>query len=448
MSSYKSNLQNFDYKQGLIYFPPNKGHVLNTLFLLMASEKTGIFGALGSVLGYIGAEIATEKILSGLLWPQRAYFNITWRSIPILALSPMGGPLHSVVLKSLDVIFKHKLFYGEKIGHMLGTAFYEDQKWEFTVRSKNGITSQPESSRNCLWVRTLRQIPIPDLQDKQPSGDTEKCTGKTQSVRAKVSVIHLTISKATNEDKGKKDIPFIQEDTGIPEWRVFAAITISESSAIIIAICLASVLRSLWAVWWLSPLFLRLFSACFTLKREKLITLDDDSLEQPCSQFEIQCPQSEGNFMLISGPENVVRQFFTHYGHPERHRIREIVQLIIVIIFGCLFPAGLFCSLIWMPLEIQYVWLCHQVFVCFLMLVVRYSHAGTYTSTEARIARHFSNADTRETNNNNGKEPMILFGHSRNGSETVKVGFAATYHFRYRDAKKCMEDLLKRELER
>lgn len=440
-----TNLQVFDKSQKAITLPlGTQASQSDHFFSSMSSDTTGVFGALGAVLGYIGAEVATKQVFFGLLWPQRAYADITWRMAPTLALLPMGGPLHSVALKTLDVMFKHKLFQGDRIGHMLGTAFFLDQKWEFVVWDKTGLKSKPESSRNCLWVRALSRIPIPDLLlQKGSTNDGEKAIENPRRIRAKMSVNHLTITKATDTDKQDASIPFIQEHTTACSIKVIASIFITEISAILVAIGLASILRSLWAVWWLAPLFLRLLSAIFSPRRDKLQSLSESSSNEENVHFEVQIPQPEGNFMLISGPESVARQFFTHYGHPERHRAYEIIQLTIIVIFGSLFPMGLFLSVLWMPIEIQYVWLSHQVFVGLLMLVVRYSHASTYTSTEAIIARQLAKGHST-TPTNASKETMILFGHDRSGSETVKVSFTATYHQRYMHARESMKYFLQK----
>ena len=60
-------------------------------------------------------------------------------------------------------------------------------------------------------------------------------------------------------------------------------------------------------------------------------------------------------FLVVEGKESVVLQFFRHYGHPIRNRARELIQISIVVAFGLVFPIGLMCSLIWMPVVLQYV---------------------------------------------------------------------------------------------
>ena len=46
-----------------------------------------------------------------------------------------------------------------------------------------------------------------------------------------------------------------------------------------------------------------------------------------------------------------------NYGHRIRSRGREIIQIFVVVAFGLVFPVGLMCSIIWMSVDLQYVWL-------------------------------------------------------------------------------------------
>ncbi|PON27076.1 hypothetical protein TGAM01_v204025 [Trichoderma gamsii] len=413
----------------------------------MANPDTGVFGAIGAVLGYVGAEVATGQIFERLLWPQRSYANVTLKSIPIMAiLMPMGGPLHIIALKTLDVMSSHGLFKGARVGHMLGTAFYPDQDWTYTSWTSNGQKIKTESVRNCLWVRALSYIPIPKL-----GCDTQQATDQTHGkpvlrsdqVRAKVAVSHLTLTRATKQDTESK-IPFVDADVGRPAFQVFLAIFITESSAILTAVGVAVYFKSLWALWWLTPLLLRLVSAVFSVDRKPLEPLDLTSPNEDFCDYEIHCPQSEGNFMLLTGPKSVVQQFFVHYGHPVRNRFREAVQLAMVALFGLLFLFGLFFSVIWMPIAVQKVWVCYHFYSGFAMIVMRYTSNGT--STEAIIAKHFRKQEKNVvTVDSEKKETAILFGHSRDGNETIKVSFVPTYRNRFLEGQACMDKLLRRK---
>lgn len=181
-------------------------------------------------------------------------------------------------------------------------------------------------------------------------------------------------------------------------------------------------LESPWAVIWLSPLLLRFISAFFALDREPLIPLTSSSAaNDPHCDFEIHCPQSEGRFALFSGPPTVVLQFARPYGHPKRNRFREIVQLTVITLFACLFPFELLCSMIWMPVMVQNVWLCYQLHVVLAMHYIRYSRFGTGPTTEVVIARKLEKEMSGSGKTGGRTEQVILFGYTRQGPGTVKV---------------------------
>lgn len=84
-----------------------------------------LFGAFGSVLGYIGVDAATARSFEHLLWPQDFLYGFSINAAPKLALlHPMRGPLHKAALKTEDTIFNHGLLKGSDKGHMLGTFFF------------------------------------------------------------------------------------------------------------------------------------------------------------------------------------------------------------------------------------------------------------------------------------------------------------------------------------
>jgi hypothetical protein len=87
-------------------------------------------------------------------------------------------------------------------------------------------------------------------------------------------------------------------------------------------------------------------------------------------------PAVKLKFILCSGPRSIVDQFFAHYRHPERDRLRELVQLSTVVSFGAVFPIGLFCSVIWMPPGVSYTWLSYQFYIVLALLVMRYYDYG------------------------------------------------------------------------
>ena len=414
------------------------------------SQYAQVFGAFGAVLGYIGAEAATAVTFERLLWPQRTFSNFQWRSVPTMALfMPMGGPMHKVALSVLDRMFSHGLFKGPHQGHMLGTSFFPEQGWTYTMHGDCGEhKAHTEPLRNCIWARAISQIPMLAAQSPGASespGQMEKgAPASPQVLRARVAVSHLTFSRATPADKAS-GLPFVWEDTKTPSPRVFLAILTSELTGFAVALGVFCVFRSPWALLWLLPLFVRLISACCTLHREQLIsTISSAAAADPSANFEVHCPRSEGNFMLLSGPPALVLQFFRHYGHPRRDRVREVVQFICVIVLGCQFPIELLCSMIWMPPKIQYVWLTYYLYVVITMHITRYCYIGHSATTEAKIAQAFAGQVRGGIVPASAREGSILFGHQRDGSQTLRVDLSVTYHDRNQDGKNRMEELLER----
>ncbi|KAI9735821.1 MAG: hypothetical protein M1834_001286 [Cirrosporium novae-zelandiae] len=77
-----------------------------------------VLSALGTLIGYIGIEIA-----------------------------PHG---------TLDKFFGDDLFKGDKLEHMLGTACFHDTKIKYTVHEGDEF----QEVRNGLWVRTINGMPM------------------------------------------------------------------------------------------------------------------------------------------------------------------------------------------------------------------------------------------------------------------------------------------------
>lgn len=172
--------------------------------------------------------------------------------------------------------------------------------------------------------------------------------------------------------------------------------------------------------------------------------LDSETASDPPCDLEAHCPQSDGNVLLLSGPPTIVLQFVRHYGHPKRDRFREIVQLLIIVIFASLFPLELVVMSIWMPVQLQNVWLCYQLHVVTAMLVARYTRLGTGSDTSSALARVLA-IDGCMCLSDHKSEHSVLFGHTRNGPETMKVDLQVTYHGRYKAGKEALEELLDRQ---
>ncbi|KAJ9653652.1 hypothetical protein H2198_007203 [Neophaeococcomyces mojaviensis] len=405
--------------------------------------ESNVFGGFGAVLGYIGAEAATPAVFERLLWPQRFLSGFDIASAPWLAiLMPMGGPLHKAALQCLDTAFTYGLFKGPQQGHMLGTSFFSQKSWTYTMHANDGaIESHTEPVRNSLWTGALSQMAIPVLETsplRNSDASAEKRMTPVAPFRAKVAVSHLTLTSATLPERQSK-MPLVSEAVDTPSLRIILGLFTTEATAICLSIALALSRRTLWSLFFLAPLFLRLLSALFSVHREPLVPHDSTVIkDERWQDFEIHCPSSEGSFMLITGPPSVVLQFFRHYGHPVRNRFRELLQLCIVVMYGCYFPIGLLCSVCWMPIDIQYAWLSYQIYVVLSMHLIRYTHSGSWASTQARIVQAFT------TTSNGNDERSILFGQNREDAGLVKATLKIMYKNRYGEGKECMEQLLSR----
>lgn len=408
------------------------------------ADQTNIFGGFAAVLGYIGAEAATVEWFERLLWPQRFFSGFRAASVPSIALLlPMGGPLHKAALDTLDRAYNHGLFRGAHRGHMLGTPFFHALDWTYTMHGDVEHETHTEPLRNCLWARALALIPTVEQAVSAGPGDEEKGRRK-QILRAQVAVNHLTLSAPKPQDI--HTLPFVSEPADTPTLRVFAGIITAEVTGILFAVVQAIAYRTTWCILFLLPLLLRLFSASLALRREKLVSVSSAAVAtDPPLDFEVHCPQSDGSFMLLTGPPALVLQFVRHFGHPVRSRWRELAQLGTVTTFGALFPIGLLCSMVWMPLRVQCVWLSYQMYLVVAMHVARYTQSGLGSTTESRIAKTLAfEAAKLDDNGERREEVSILFGHERKGEGTVKATWKVSHCSRNLEGKKEMEKLLRR----
>lgn len=106
---------------------------------------TAIAGALGSVIGYVGAEVAEPEVFERLLWPQRFYDYLSPSTMLTTALTmPMGGPMHRAALETLDSFRKMGLYRGRCRGNMLVTAFYEKKENTYLCRTGGSDNDKSE----------------------------------------------------------------------------------------------------------------------------------------------------------------------------------------------------------------------------------------------------------------------------------------------------------------
>lgn len=254
-------------------------------------------------------------------------------------------------------------------------------------------------------------------------------------MRAKIGVSHLRFSAASKQDEASS-LPLVSENSGTPGLRDFLAIVTSELSSMATAVFVLAAYHSAWGLLWMSPLAVRLSSAVCAVPR--------DPLRQPVKErdacFEVHTSQSTGNFVLLTGPESLVRQFFEHYGHPQRHRFREIVQLCTLALFILLFPMQLLVSTIFTPQQ-QYVWLSYRLYAVVAALVSRYSYFGLANAPH-RIARVLADQWPVKNAACAMMEASLLFSHGRDDESILRVDVTISYHSRYLLARAAKEELL------
>jgi hypothetical protein len=383
---------------------PSEAQCLFHLDLSNMADTNGITGALGSIIGYLGAEVAETSAFERLLWPARFYNVVSLRNLMELAfLMPMGGPLHKAALETLDV-FRHKGLYGGMTqGHMLGTAFYADTKLTYRLHGYDG-TDKDNEIRNGLWATVLQKCrhykinPIPVMKpDPEAKGE------QPQSVRRTTQVVrHLRLWRPIHGTEYEKVKVFCEDETSL---KTFIAIFASEITALVCAVVIGWQERCFWfAAYLCIPLFLKLISVPLSVRREPASPSEgnseaEKSIEQESEQsvnsgegaetviFEVS--DYDHGFPLIEGPEPVVRQFFKHWGHPlrknNRDRLREIAGIALVVAFVLFFPIGLL-SMLWVRQPVQILWLSYQVYAIIVMHIMRFRGSNGRCRTEEGIA--------------------------------------------------------------
>ncbi|KAM0462033.1 hypothetical protein ACHAPV_002467 [Trichoderma viride] len=416
-------------------------------------SNNNVLGGFNAVLGYLGGQAATNTIFERLLWPQRYLSNPQPESlIKLAALYSMGGPLSATALEVIDSAYKNGILAGRQQGHMLGSAFYPDTEWTIQLHASNDEPGRSSQARSCIWVRALLNLQLPDVSSMRTLSGSRSCAAeegkvgeKKNPVRARIAVTHLVLTKAMAEDISNKGMPFVQEHTGNVPLYGFITSIISELSGIGIAIGVGIVKRTSWAVLFLIPLVLRILAVVFAVHREPLDDLSSSDEGEQHRNWEIDCPPIEGRLMMITGPPSVVNQFFRHYGHPVRNRIREVIQIAIVVAFGLYFPVSLLCSVLWMPLIIQYVWTIWEVCLVLAMHIDRYTIKGPMSATtETSIARKFAWRPETDIEPRCWKS-TILFGQTReNGAGVVKAQLTTRIVDSYGEGKEEMKRLITR----
>jgi len=357
------------------------------------SQSSPLVSALGTLIGYISAEAAVEDVFDRLLWPQRFFNAVTWRdSLQVGLLTPMGGPIHKAALTTLDKFHRNGIFKGRDLGNMLGTAFYQNTHFKYKIHDSLPGSPGKEYARNGLWVQAVSRIPV--TSKRKGEQHIEKGEQKTLLVRAKSSVNILELSYAP-PDENIDSAKVVKNDTGPITFHTILTLIWSEITSILTGAIVLAVWRSPSSLLWFFPLLLKVLSATFALEREGILPPESGKSvqQQPTRRFEVNL---QGNgFLIIEGQESTVMQFFRHYGHPIRNRLRETIQVTIVVALGLIFPLGLICSLLWMPAGLQYVWLSYQLYATIALYVARYTKGYQWHTTDARLAQTFAESEQR-----------------------------------------------------
>jgi hypothetical protein len=397
------------------------------------SSSNNAINALGSVLGYIGAEAATETTFTKLFWPQRAYAHYQPRHLLQLGLfCPAGGPLYKAALGMLDAALKNGLFKGRDQGHMLGTAFFPDSGCQYTLKSTDPKwPSHMEASRNNIWARVATCLRFPHVAWRT---DDEKKAPFAQStrVRARVVVCHLTLSvKPITKSFGSSGMDVERESDTLSAAIIFGILT-TELTGILFTSLVAIVWKSWFAILWLLPLLLKLLSLTAAVKRQHLNLASTQQPSSVAQSFEVRLPAETGTFLVVTGPPALVLQFFRHYGHPERNRFCEVIQLGIAVAFGCLFPVGLVCSVAGMPSPIQYLWVSYQIYVVGVMYIARFLNVEAWASAEELIAEKLIDGQ--------GKGAVHLWEDHTCG-KFLACNLETSFHHSYREGRSHAESL-------
>ncbi|KAB8276176.1 hypothetical protein BDV30DRAFT_236010 [Aspergillus minisclerotigenes] len=359
-----------------------------------------IIGALGSVIGYLGAEASAESFFERLLWPQRFYNDADLFVLIRLALClPMSGPLHGAALESLDTFRNNGLYFGMRRGDMLGTTFYHDTGTKY-YHLKGTDADQREDakdSRNGFWVQVLREVTCRNRDARLAVQDPEDpAMDQIPPYRAMQLVHHLRLHYARNADHAGQGAIEITEAS--ISWRTVLGTILSELSSIVIAITAAAAkpFKTYWlAGYMLVPLVLKLVALFTSVRRDSILDEQEAGDDQRSEDELYEIDDPTHGFSIIEGPPSVVLQFFRHYGHPtrdsgaagRRDRMREVMSMALIYLFMLYFPAGLISSL-WMPDNTQFLWLSFQVYTIVAMHAVRIVGWDNCGRTEARVARH------------------------------------------------------------
>ena len=361
------------------------------------SNTTPLTGALGSIIGYLGADSCEPNIFERLLWPERFYNNITLGSLlKITIAAPSGGPLHRAALHTLDVFRNKGLQGGMQQGHMLGTAFFADTGLRYQAHGK-ALEDEDREARNGIWCTVLRMASRMQVKlrentvQENAKADLEANSQQQRPVRRTTQMVqHLKLSCLSVTEATARQLPIVTEDGHFIS--IIPAIIISELGALAAASVIAGAYQQHWfGAYMLVPLLLKLVAVPTSVRRgvshsNKKVAVSaakDGNVLFQLHDYDYGCH-------FISGSPEVVRSFFRHVGHPLRETrwdgLREILGIGMVVVLVLYFPVALLSTL-WLSAPAQAVWLAYQIWTVILMYVARFADLHSAGRIEESLAR-------------------------------------------------------------
>ena len=321
-------------------------------------KPTGLLAVLGSIIGYLGAEVAQESLFERLLWPER-YFNDFRLAIlfKTALLTPMGGPVPQSRSPGVGQIPGQRFVPGPASRSHAWIGVLQRSRRENHTCPCESEHHRGKDVRDGFWVTVLRLVkPSSTRTTRLARRDAGTKAEQPPSPRRANQLVHhlkLRWMEGTEPSKRSPNVVFIDVEKS---WRVYAHLCCTELTNVTIAMIVAYRWQSWFAAWWCLPLLQKLILALCSVRRtplKKPLPLpissgDQQEAKQEKNQiFEI-ADQKRG-FLLIEGPDDLVRQFFRHYAHTVRDscgvgpgdRFREVVTMLTVGAFAFTFPIGL-----------------------------------------------------------------------------------------------------------
>jgi len=358
-----------------------------------AALSLAAFTALGTIVGYVGTEVASSSIFDRVLWPSRFWNIVDLKSSLATAFyHPAGGPIHKAAVDDMNRIVRHGLLQGYCRGDMLGTVFFEDSGQSYRTHTLAGPGPTKEV-RNVFWLLVLSRIPWKPLANSSESTgeirlDDELAQKAVVRVKAQRPIHVLRLGRAPTSDSDPK-LSVVDGDVGSFKGRYKVGVVASEIITLGFGIVSLAVWQSPFSSWYATPLLLKLVALAFAVRRT---TVDHNDSEKDSENTLYEITGISKGFMLIHGPWELVNQFFRHYGHPIRSRkgisgdrVREVIGITVVNLFALIYPGGLI-TFIFAPAAEQWLWLGYQLVTVIAMHLYRFTGGEKVGMTQTRIA--------------------------------------------------------------